>query len=82
VLHLGVSFKKHRNGGYGDGSYKEYEFTAIDGDTRDQTMVNHANKYLDKDAQFSLKEVDGENYVVISQKMMDKYDIFFNPEMK
>ena len=80
VFHLGISLKKHRKDGYGDVSKREYEIEAISGSKRDQSMVDHMNKYLDKDAKISLS-TNGK-YVVLSPKVVERYDILFDPEMK
>jgi len=80
VLHLGLNFKKHRKDGYGDVSKREYEIEAISGSKRDQNMVDYMNKYLDKDAKISLSE--DEKYVIFSPKVVGRYDILFDPEMK
>ena len=82
AIHLGMSFKRHREDGYGDGSEAEYDLKALSGSTRDQKKIDYINKYLDDNAQFSLKEVDGIEYVVLSKEMMSKYSILFHPEMK
>jgi hypothetical protein len=75
-----LNFKKHRKDGYGDVSKREYEIEAISGSKRDQNMVDYMNKYLDKDAKISLSE--DEKYVIFSPKVVGRYDILFDPEMK
>lgn len=82
ALHLWMSFKKHRNDGYGDGSIEKYEIVDVNikWDHWDTEMIEAFNKYLENDAKLSLTE-DWE-YIVLSPKVMDKYNICLNPWMK
>ena len=82
VIHLGLTFKKHRKEGYGDVSTNEYKLEAMSGSKRNQKMVDHINKYIKEGERLSLTE--DEEYVVLPKKLVDwdSCDILFNPEMK
>ena len=43
-------------------------------------MIAEFNKYLEKDAELSL--TDDDQYIILSPKVIDKYDILLNPLMK